>query len=85
MWVLGAHTRRPGLCVGLAFSPGKEQAAGVWETCLAPGWPGLPEGEIRSPPEGAEIPGAGPEKTGGRPARSLPEAVASLVRGEEFH
>ena len=21
----------------LAFSPGKEQAAGVWETCLAPG------------------------------------------------
>ena len=27
--------------------------------------PGLPEGEIRSPPEGAEIPGAGPEKTGG--------------------
>ena len=23
----------------LAFSPGKEQAAGVWETCLAPGWP----------------------------------------------
>ena len=22
-----------------AFSPGKEQAAGVWETCLAPGWP----------------------------------------------
>ena len=22
----------------LAFSPGKEQAAGVWETCLAPGW-----------------------------------------------
>ena len=21
-----------------AFSPGKEQAAGVWETCLAPGW-----------------------------------------------
>uniref|UniRef100_A0A8B9X4H9 Chromosome 1 open reading frame 216 n=1 Tax=Bos mutus grunniens TaxID=30521 RepID=A0A8B9X4H9_BOSMU len=27
--------------------------------------PGLPEGEIRSPPEGAEIPGAGPEKKGG--------------------
>lgn len=27
--------------------------------------PGLPEGEIRSPPEGAEIPGAGSEKTGG--------------------
>ena len=25
----------------LAFSPGKEQAAGVWETCLAPGWPQL--------------------------------------------
>ena len=23
----------------LAFSPGKEQAAGVWETCLAPGLP----------------------------------------------
>ena len=23
------------------FSPGKEQAAGVWETCLAPGWPQL--------------------------------------------
>ena len=22
----------------VAFSPGKEQAAGVWETCLAPGW-----------------------------------------------
>ena len=22
----------------LAFSPGKEQAAGVWETCLVPGW-----------------------------------------------
>ena len=27
----------------LAFSPGKEQAAGVWETCLAPGWPQLRE------------------------------------------
>ncbi|XP_032472096.1 UPF0500 protein C1orf216 homolog [Phocoena sinus] len=27
--------------------------------------PGLPEGEVRSPPEGAEIPGAGPEKMGG--------------------
>ncbi|EPY79790.1 hypothetical protein CB1_000884017 [Camelus ferus] len=26
---------------------------------------GLPEGEVRSPPEGAEIPGAGPEKMGG--------------------
>ena len=26
----------------LAFSPGKEQAAGVWETCLAPGWDALP-------------------------------------------
>ena len=25
----------------LAFSPGKEQAAGEWETCLAPGWPQL--------------------------------------------
>ena len=25
----------------LASSPGKEQAAGVWETCLAPGWPQL--------------------------------------------
>ena len=25
----------------LAFSPGMEQAAGVWETCLAPGWPQL--------------------------------------------
>ncbi|XP_057561033.1 UPF0500 protein C1orf216 homolog [Hippopotamus amphibius kiboko] len=24
--------------------------------------PGLPQGEVRSPPEGAEIPGAGPEK-----------------------
>ena len=22
-------------------TPGKEQAAGVWETCLAPGWPQL--------------------------------------------
>ena len=28
----------------LAFSPGKEQAAGVWETCLAPGWPQLRSG-----------------------------------------
>ncbi|XP_064137767.1 UPF0500 protein C1orf216 homolog isoform X2 [Loxodonta africana] len=27
--------------------------------------PGLPEGEVRSPPEGAEIPGAEPEKMGG--------------------
>ena len=23
----------------LAFSPGEEHAAGLWETCLAPGWP----------------------------------------------
>ena len=30
----------------LAFSPGKEQAAGVWETCLAPGWP-----QLRTPAE----------------------------------
>ena len=29
----------PGASQLLAFSPGKEQAAGVWETCLAPGWP----------------------------------------------
>ena len=29
----------------LAFSPGKEQAAGVWETCLAPGWPHAPQDE----------------------------------------
>ena len=28
----------------LAFSPGKEQAAGVWETCLAPGGPQLRSG-----------------------------------------
>ena len=38
----------------LAFSPGKEQAAGVWETCLAPGWPqlrsGLPFGREPSIP-----------------------------------
>ena len=37
-----------GVCVcgggGVAFSPGKEQAAGVWETCLAPGWPQLRSG-----------------------------------------
>ena len=33
-----AYQRRTQL---LAFSPGKEQAAGVWETCLAPGWPQL--------------------------------------------
>ena len=29
----------------LAFSPGEEQAAGVWETCLAPGWPQLRSGK----------------------------------------
>ena len=34
----GASPSAPQL---LAFSPGKEQAAGVWETCLAPGWPQL--------------------------------------------
>ena len=28
----------------LAVSPGKEQAAGVWETCLVPGWPQLRSG-----------------------------------------
>ena len=33
---------RPSASQLLAFSPGKEQAAGVWETCLAPGWPHLP-------------------------------------------
>ena len=34
----------PGAPQLLAFSPGKEQAAGVWETCLAPGWPQLRSG-----------------------------------------
>ena len=28
----------------LAFAPAKEQAAGVWETYLAPGWPQLRSG-----------------------------------------
>ena len=30
---------RPREVVSVAFSPGKEQAPGVWETCLAPSWP----------------------------------------------
>ena len=41
-----AHQAPPsmGFSRHLAFSPGKEQAAGVWETCLAPGWPQLRSG-----------------------------------------
>ena len=44
---LAPHERLPEILVApsasqlLAFSRGKEQAAGVWETCLAPGWPQL--------------------------------------------
>ena len=33
---LGVASREPSIVS--PFSPGKEQAAGVWETCLAPGW-----------------------------------------------
>ena len=36
-------TIKKGEC-SLVFQPGKEQAAGVWETCLAPGWPQLRSG-----------------------------------------
>ena len=45
------RVRREGVVEGkdsasqlLAFSPGKEQAAGVWEMCLVPGWPQLRSG-----------------------------------------
>ena len=37
----GGGDAEPSASQLLAFSPGKEQAAGVWETCLAPGWPQL--------------------------------------------
>ena len=41
LWRAGIRASRrasPSAPQLLAFSPGKEQAAGVWETCLAPGW-----------------------------------------------
>ena len=46
MWVLpecpwASGSLAPSASQLLAFSPGTEQAAGVWETCLAPGWPQL--------------------------------------------
>ena len=44
------------------YGPGKEQAAGVWETCLAPGWPqlrsGLPFGpRSQASLQKAQVPG----------------------------
>ena len=53
----------PGTSVFLSsetgFSPGKEQAAGVWETCLAPGWPQLRSGLPFGPrsERNTEVPG----------------------------
>ena len=48
-------------------TPGKEQAAGVWETCLAPGWPQLrsrlPFGP-RSQASLQRLRGRGPTHTG---------------------
>ena len=48
-----AFTHRVAFEEGSGFSPGKEQAAGVWETCLAPVWPqlrcGLPFGPRSQP------------------------------------
>ena len=41
------HAAAPQL---LAFSPGKEQAAGVWETSLAPDWPQLRSAVVLPPP-----------------------------------
>ena len=73
-------------CIPGSFSPGKEQAAGVWETCLAPGWP-----QLRSRlPFGAIAPG---RRAGAPPlwqlARSFPvtgpQPLSSLRRAGNWH
>ena len=56
----------------LAFSPGKEQAAGVWETCLAPGWPQLRSGLPFGPRSQASL-----QKAQGPGVCKLPKPPAS--------
>ena len=83
-----AHTRTqgsPSASQLLAFSPGKEKAAGVWETCLAPGWP-----QLRSRlPFGPPGPGRGGEgrlgaDQGRRPAAAARSGPAGLVGPLEY-
>ena len=58
--------------VRLFATPGKEQAAGVWETCLEPGWPQLRSGLPFGPRSQASL-----QKAQGPGVCKLPKPPAS--------